>query len=26
VFDGTPDEMREEGSLEQPFYRLTHAT
>ena len=26
VFDGTPDEMRESGSLEEPFYRLTHET
>jgi ABC-2 type transport system ATP-binding protein len=26
VFDGTPDEMRENGSLEEPFYRLTHET
>lgn len=24
VFDGTPDEMRQNGSLEEPFYRLTH--
>lgn len=24
VFDGTPDELREEGSLEKPFYRLTN--
>lgn len=24
LFDGTPDEMKEAGSLEQPFYRLTH--
>jgi ABC-2 type transport system ATP-binding protein len=23
IFDGTPDELKEEGSLEQPFYRLT---
>lgn len=23
VFDGTPDELKEDGSLEQPFYRLT---
>jgi ABC-2 type transport system ATP-binding protein len=23
VFDGTPDELKEGGSLEQPFYRLT---
>jgi ABC-2 type transport system ATP-binding protein len=26
VFDGTPDEMRENGSLEDPFYRLTRET
>jgi ABC-2 type transport system ATP-binding protein len=26
VFDGAPDEMRENGSLEEPFYRLTRAT
>jgi ABC-2 type transport system ATP-binding protein len=25
VFDGAPAEMKENGSLEQPFYRLTHA-
>lgn len=25
VFDGTPDEMRHDGSLEEPFHRLTHA-
>jgi ABC-2 type transport system ATP-binding protein len=25
VFDGTPEEMRENGSLEEPFYRLTGA-
>ena len=24
VFDGPPDELREEGSLEPSFYRLTH--
>lgn len=24
VFDGTPDELREGGSLEKPFYRLTN--
>ena len=23
IFDGTPDELREDGSLEEPFYRLT---
>jgi ABC-2 type transport system ATP-binding protein len=23
VFDGAPDELKEDGSLEQPFYRLT---
>lgn len=23
VFEGTPDELKEQGSLEQPFYRLT---
>ena len=23
VFDGTVDELRENGSLEEPFYRLT---
>ena len=23
VFEGTPDELKENGSLEQPFYRLT---
>ena len=23
VFEGTPDELKEDGSLEQPFYRLT---
>ena len=23
VFDGTPEELKEDGSLEQPFYRLT---
>ena len=23
VFDGTPEELKENGSLEQPFYRLT---
>jgi ABC-2 type transport system ATP-binding protein len=23
IFDGTPDELREDGSLEKPFYRLT---
>ncbi len=23
VFDGSPDELREDGSLEKPFYRLT---
>jgi ABC-2 type transport system ATP-binding protein len=26
VFDGTPDGMRAGGSLEEPFYRLTHGT
>jgi ABC-2 type transport system ATP-binding protein len=25
VFDGTPDQMQEHGSLEEPFYRLTHS-
>jgi ABC-2 type transport system ATP-binding protein len=24
AFDGAPDELRENGSLEEPFYRLTH--
>lgn len=24
VFDGTPEELKEEGSLEKPFYRLTN--
>ena len=24
VFDGTPQELEENGSLEQPFYRLTN--
>ena len=24
LFDGTPDDMKESGSLEEPFYRLTH--
>jgi ABC-2 type transport system ATP-binding protein len=24
VFDGAPDRMKEHGSLEEPFYRLTH--
>jgi ABC-2 type transport system ATP-binding protein len=24
VFDGAPDDMRENGSLEEPFYRMTH--
>lgn len=24
VFDGTPDELQEKGSLEKPFYRLTN--
>jgi len=24
VFDGTPQDLREDGSLEKPFYRLTH--
>ncbi len=24
VFDGTPEELREDGSLEKPFYRLTN--
>jgi len=24
IFDGTPDELREKGSLEEPFYRLTN--
>jgi ABC-2 type transport system ATP-binding protein len=24
VFEGTPSELKEEGSLEKPFYRLTH--
>jgi ABC-2 type transport system ATP-binding protein len=24
VFDGAPQELREDGSLEKPFYRLTH--
>ena len=24
VFDGTPEELKEDGSLEQPFYRLTN--
>jgi ABC-2 type transport system ATP-binding protein len=23
IFDGTPDELKENGSLEEPFYRLT---
>ncbi len=23
IFDGTPDEMKENGSLEEPFYRMT---
>ena len=23
VFDGTPAELKEDGSLEKPFYRLT---
>ena len=23
VFEGTPEELREDGSLEKPFYRLT---
>ena len=27
VFDGTVDELQEDGSLERPFYRLTsHGT
>jgi gliding motility-associated transport system ATP-binding protein len=26
VFDGTPAEMKENGSLEEPFYRMTHAS
>src|SRR5206468_6204716 len=26
VFDGIPDDMREDGSLEEPFYRLTRET
>lgn len=26
VFEGTPRELQEEGSLEKPFYRLTSAT
>ena len=25
VFDGAPDELKEEGSLEKPFYRLTNS-
>jgi ABC-2 type transport system ATP-binding protein len=25
VFDGTPDEMKDDGSLEEPFYRLTRS-
>ena len=25
VFEGTPAELKEDGSLEEPFYRLTHA-
>ena len=25
IFDGTPDELRDGDSLENPFYRLTHA-
>lgn len=24
IFDGTPSELREDGSLEEPFYRLTN--
>jgi len=24
IFDGTPAELREDGSLEKPFYRMTH--
>jgi len=24
VFDGTPDELKEDGSIEKPFYRLTN--
>ena len=24
LFDGTPDDLKESGSLEEPFYRLTH--
>ena len=24
IFDGTPDELRHGGSLEEPFYRLTN--
>ena len=24
VFEGTPAELKEDGSLEEPFYRLTH--
>ena len=24
VFEGTPQELKDEGSLEKPFYRLTH--
>jgi len=26
VFDGTPDGLAENGSLEEPFYRLTRET
>ncbi len=24
VFDGTPDGLKQGGSLEEPFYRMTH--
>ena len=24
IFDGTPEELRENGSLEEPFYRMTN--
>ena len=24
VFDGAPEELKENGSMEQPFYRLTN--
>jgi ABC-type multidrug transport system ATPase subunit len=23
IYDGTPDDLKENGSLEEPFYRLT---